>query len=47
MKISVLLVQCFVELRTTDKAPLSLENRNSQHGQFDEILKYTRPDTYT
>ena len=47
MKISVLLVHFFVELQTTDKAPISLQNRNSQHEQFDEILKYTRPATYT
>ena len=39
MKISVLLIQCFVELQTTGKATISLQNRNSQHGQFDEILK--------
>ena len=43
---SVLVVQGFLELQTTDKAAISLQNLNSDHGRLDEILKYTRKAAY-
>ena len=41
MKMSVKHVQCLVELQATDKTPITSQNRNFRHKQFDETLKCT------